>query len=486
VSGRRAAPLCANLLFVTSCAADEAAAPTELISRVLNVSVVPNPYNALSTVVTFEAANIDFARVRYAAENEPTQYTSCYPVTGGSARVVTLGLHPNRGYSHIVETCGRDTVIMSAPITSLTGDLPASLNGVRLEISGTPYAGYTVLSTRRLSSGFVLAFDGSGDIRWYREFSLQEGEDALDGRQQQNGNFSVFLGATQGWQPTYGRYVEFKPDGDVVQSHVASAPYYTDNHELLLTFSDAGLERAHLFGYDLRRADLTSIGGSSDVLLAGHTLLRQARNGSVEFLWSAWDHFTLDDWIEPPYESRQLSNIDFDHPNSLGFDLDGDYVASFRNLGEITKIDAITGRMIWRFGGRNNQFTIHNDPLQGFSGQHSVRVVDNGNLLMFDNGLRHDPPESRAVQYQLDTRAMAATMVWQYRHIPPVYTPFVGSVQRLRNGHTLVGFGGASLAAEVAAGGQVVWEGQLMFDDARAPFFYRVWKVASLYRYEPS
>jgi hypothetical protein len=94
----------------------------------------------------------------------------------------------------------------------------------------------------------VLAFDGSGDIRWYRELSLQAGEDALEGKQQQNGNFSVFLGATQRWQPTDGRYVEFKPGGDVVQSHVASAPYYTD--------------------YDLRRADLTSIGGSSDVLRA--------------------------------------------------------------------------------------------------------------------------------------------------------------------------------------------------------------------------
>jgi arylsulfotransferase ASST len=485
VSDRRAVPLCASLLLITSCVANEAAAPTQSTSRLLNVSVVPNPYNALSTVVTFDAANIDVVRVRYSAENDTTQYTSCYSVTSGSARVVTLGLQPNRSYSHVVETCGRDTVVTSAPITATTGDLPALLQGVRFEISGTPYSGYTVLSTRRSSSGFVLAFDGAGHIRWYREFPLQAGEDALDGKQQQNGNFSVFLGATTGWQPTHGRYVEFKPDGDLVQSHVASAPYYTDNHELVLTLSEAGLERAHLFGYDLRRADLTSIGGSSDVLLAGHTLLRQARDGSVEFLWSAWDHFTLDDWIEPPYESRQLSNIDFDHPNSLDFDSDGHYVASFRNLGEITKIDAVTGRIIWRFGGRNNQFTTQNDPLHGFSGQHSVRVLEDGNLLMFDNGLRHDPPESRAVEYRLDTRAMAATMVWQYRHIPPVYTPFVGSVQRLWNGNTLVGFGAASLAAEVAVGGQVVWEGQLMFDEVRAPFFYRVWKVASLYRYEP-
>jgi arylsulfate sulfotransferase len=486
VSDRRTVPLCASLLFVTSCAADEAAAPTALISSVANVRVAPNPYNTLSTVVTFDAVDVDSARVRYAADNEPAQYTPCYPVTSGSARVVTLGLRPNRSYSHVVETCGRDTVIMSAPITSATGDLPALLKGVRLEISGTPYSGYTVLSSSRSSSGFVLAFDGLGDIRWYREFPHPEDENAREGKQQPNGNFTVFLGATSGWQPTHGRYVEFKPDGEVVQTYAASPPYYTDNHELLLTSSDSGIERAHLFGYDLRPTDLRSIGGSSNVLLAGHTLLRQARDGSVEFRWSAWDHFTLDDWIEPPESRKRSPNTDFDHPNSLDFDLDGHYVVSWRNLGEVRKIDAMTGRMIWRFGGRNNQFTIHNDPLRGFSGQHSVRVVEGGDFLMFDNGLRHDPPESRAVQYRLDTLAMTATMVWQYRHTPPIYTDSRGSVQRLGNGHTLVGFSVRSFAVEVGVGGQVVWEGQLTFDGVRAPPFYRIWKVASLYGYEPS
>jgi len=31
---------------------------------------------------------------------------------------------------------------------------------------------------------------------------------------------------------------------------------------------------------------------------------------------------------------------------------------------------------------------------------------------------------------------MTATMVWEYRHDPPVFTPFVGTVQRLRSGNT--------------------------------------------------
>ena len=70
----------------------------------------------------------------------------------------------------------------------------------------------------------------------------------------------------------------------------------------------------------------------------------------------------------------------------------------------------IGGTRGW-FGGRNDQFAIEEDGLGGFNGQHSVRVLGNGNLLLFDNGLRHDPSETRAVEYRLDTTAMTATLL---------------------------------------------------------------------------
>lgn len=40
-----------------------------------------------------------------------------------------------------------------------------------------------------------------------------------------------------------------------------------------------------------------------------------------------------------------------------------------------------------------------------------MRVLGNGNLLLFDNGLRHDPSETRAVEYRLDNTAMTATLL---------------------------------------------------------------------------
>src|SRR5260370_14661866 len=133
--------------------------------------------------------------------------------------------------------------------------------------------------------------------------------------------------------------MEFRPDGEIVRTVVASPPFYTDPHELLLTASEAGGEWVHLFGYDLRRVDLSSLGGSPNALLAGHVILRESLDGSVEFLWNSWDHITLQDWLNRPANLAADTLDDFDHPNSLAFDLDGNYIASFADLYEITKID---------------------------------------------------------------------------------------------------------------------------------------------------
>jgi hypothetical protein len=296
-----------------------------------------------------------------------------------------------------------------------------------------------------------------------------------------NGNYVMFLGNTQGFQPTFGWFVEFTPDGEVVREYRAATPFYTDNHELLFSYRDGAVAAVSMFGYDLRPTDLTSLGGQPDAPVAGHVILRQGLDGQVQFVWNAWDHFGVADWIEPTGVNPPL---DFDHPNSLDYDLDGNYIASFRHMGMIAKINALTGDIMWRLGGRTNEFTFVNDPLGGFSAQHSARVLPNGHLLVYDNGMRHTPPESRAVEYALDTSARTATMVWQYRHSPPIYTLAVGSVQRYADGGTLVGFGLVGVVSEVDQAGTVRWEGQLKFGPTTNGLYYRAQRIQSLYQYQ--
>ena len=109
-------------------------------------------------------------------------------------------------------------------------------------------------------------------------------------------------------------------------------------------------------------------------------------------------------------------------------------------------------------------------------------IIDNGNLLLYDNGLRHNPPETRAVEYAIDPIAMTATQVWEFRHNPPIFTPFVGSVQRLVNGNTVIGFGGVGIVTEVDPAGNIVWEGRLEIGGTPTGF-YRGHRIGSLYEY---
>jgi outer membrane protein assembly factor BamB len=276
-----------------------------------------------------------------------------------------------------------------------------------------------------------------------------------------------------------GHYVEFTPAGDSVRAITVSPPRYLDNHDLWITRGPDGSDRFHFFTYDFRTADLRPIGGAAGVRLAGHQLVRTRADRSVEFEWNAWDRLAIEEWVELPRPDPSDSvGRDFDHPNSLAFDRDGNYIVSFRNLAQVMKIDAKSGEILWRLGGLKSDFSILDDPFGGFSAQHSATILPDGNLLLYDNGTSHQPPETRAVEYALDSAAGTARLVWEHRQQPPVYTQAVGSVQRLASGNTLVGYGWIGRASEVGADGSVKWAAELMVDGQPA-LVYRLVRISS-------
>ena len=110
---------------------------------------------------------------------------------------------------------------------------------------------------------------------------------------------------------------------------------------------------------------------------------------------------------------------------------------SNRHLNECTKINRQTGEIIWRLGGKNNQFVFINEELT-FSFQHYFQSVPEkpNHYTLFDNGnLRGD--SSRVVEYELDIDNMTATKVWEYMPNSR-YSPSKGNAQRLTNGNTLI------------------------------------------------
>src|SRR6185295_4979823 len=183
------------------------------------------------------------------------------------------------------------------------------------------------------------------------------------------------------------------------------------------------------------------------------------RDKNVVFQWRSWDRFQITDAISHDLTAK---SVDYVHGNSIDVEPDGNLIISSRHMNEVTKISRTTGDIIWRLGGRNNQFTFVNEPIS-FSHQHCARRLANGNITIFDNGNFRTPQFSRAVEYAIDEVQKTATLVWQYRHNPDVFTVAAGSVQRLPNGNTLIGWGTASpTLTEVGADGALVSE--LTFD----------------------
>jgi hypothetical protein len=85
------------------------------------------------------------------------------------------------------------------------------------------------------------------------------------------------------------------------------------------------------------------------------------------------------------------------------------------------------------------------------------------------------------LEYSLDEHAKTATVVWQFAHSPEIKSIAMGSVQRLSNGNTLIGWGTASPAlTEVRPDKSIAFELQLPDSIASYRAFRFPWKQATV------
>ena len=443
------------------------------------VTFSANPNNVLSVIATVVLPGYASARVVSSNANETLTTPSVTLDANGNGRIPVLGLAPSTAYSHVVEmTTAAGATATTDAVALTTPALPSTLADVVVNITpitASPESGYFYVTG---ASPVDFAFDSTGTIRYYYQ---NGGSELVESKMQYDGTYTSYIGNSTGSEAVPGTYVRFTPDGTQIASYSVATPevvdgggslsVYTDPHELWITSDATGAEHLHFFGYE----ELPLDADASTV--AWHQLVRQSPSGDVEFRWKSSSRFTVADRLETdlPY--------DLDHANSIAIDpIDGNYVVSLRCLDAIVKLDYDTGAVLWQLGGVQGQFTILNDPLGGFYGQHSVRVLANGNILLYDNGVGHSPPESRAAEYALDTTAMTATLVWEYRRTPIIETEFVGSVERQSTGNTLVAFAYAGVVDEADTTGNAVWEATIL-TGTTARIGYRVRRLPSLYTY---
>jgi Arylsulfotransferase (ASST)/Secretion system C-terminal sorting domain len=329
-------------------------------------------------------------------------------------------------------------------------DLPNDFPVLEVTQSQNPSKGYIFLTNVSLEvngpyKDYIIIADNEGNPVFYRKMTSP----CYDFKIQPNGTLTYYDSKTL-------QFYALNSSFAIVDSFSCGNGYQTDLHELL------ELPDGHVFliGDDYEKVDMSKIveGGNPDATVIGIIIQELDQDRNVVFQWRSWDHFNITDAIN---QNLTDTLVDYVHTNAIEIDNDGNILISSRHLSEITKINSQTGDIIWRLGGKNNQFTFVNDDI-GFSYQHAIRRLPNGDVILFDDGNYHTPPFSRGVEYKLDEQNKIATLVWQYRNNPDIYGFAMGYVQRLDNGNSLICWGAANTTVtEVTMNGDIALEMKL-------------------------
>jgi hypothetical protein len=279
-------------------------------------------------------------------------------------------------------------------------------------------------------------------------------------------------------QPNKNKYYLLNQDLQMVDSIPLSDTYKVDVHEV-----DVLSNGHYLVLYTNQvEVDMSKLveDGNPNARVNSAVLVETDRTGTVYWEWKSLEHISVLD-ATSDQDLRSLA-IEFPHANSFCEDFDGNIIISFRHSDEIAKINRTTSALMWRMGGtycKNNQFTFINDTDEhnntGFSHQHSISILDNGNLLVYDNGNLKQPSYSRAVEYQLDQENKTATKVWEYRYTPDIFIGTMGSTYRLQNGNTLINWGLGRII-EVTPEKEIVYDLEFVSGDDPGESIYRAYR----------
>jgi hypothetical protein len=218
--------------------------------------------------------------------------------------------------------------------------------------------------------------------------------------------------------------------------------YKLDGHDFQIT-NDG---HYHLLALEERIMDASALTtesgqvGDVNCTVTGHIIQEFDANKNLVREWKSLDHFALTDTYE--YYFLDSSNLEHVHINSLFVDYEGNYIISSRSLNEITRINRLTGQIIWRLGGINNEFTLLGDTLL-FTAQHDAQYYSDGTVVFFDNATYSYPDlESRILVYQMDTVAMTVTPNLNFKNPLNLTSNFMGNAQTLDSNHFILSWGG--------------------------------------------
>ena len=165
-------------------------------------------------------------------------------------------------------------------------------------------------------------------------------------------------------------------------------------------------------------------------------------DGEVVWEWHAYEHF------DPEKDGllHNMSRNEWTHGNSIAPVGESKVLVSLRSLSTVVIIDKKTDEIVWRLG------------YDTLAQQHDPSMLDNGNVLVFDNGTcRKNGGWSHSRVLEVNP---SGEIVWEYKDSPVhnFYSCHISGARRLPNGNTLITEGCFGRMFQVTQSCEVVWE----------------------------
>ena len=398
-----------------------------------NPNIILNPYgnSPLTALVLFETEQELDVKVTITGKDKLTTYTHTFS-KAKEHYLPIYGLYADSNNKIIIE-CGNNKKEIYIQTEKLPENMiiPTSIKANKSKLTNDLYF-YTPSS-----SGYTVAYDVNGDIRWYLTNYALWKIDRL-----QNGHLLVST------------------------ERLINNPYYmTGLYEIDLLgkiYTEFSLEGGyHHDYYEMENGNLLVASddfNNEDGTVEDYIVELDRTTGKVIKTFDLKKVLNMEDG-----QSENYTSYDWFHNNSVWYDKKTDSITlSGRHQDAVINISYQTGELNWIIGDSTNWsseyqkyfFTPVGDNFEWQWSQHAAMITPEGYVFLFDNGNNKSKNKdeyvdasnsySRGVMYKIDTENMTIEQVFEYgkEKGSSFYSPYISDVDYLDKNHYIIHSGG--------------------------------------------
>ena len=394
-------------------------------------NVVLNPYgnSPLTALVMFTTDEETEVEVTIKGKDKNSTFTHTFE-SAKEHYLPIYGLYANKE-NEVILKVGEESKILKIKTEALPDNmaLPTSVTAKKDKLGNDLYF-FTPSS-----SGYTVAYDVNGDVRWYLTNYALWKVDRLE-----NGNLLLSTERLVN-SPYYmtGMY-EMTLLGKIVKEYSLPGGYHHDYYEMPN-------------GNFLVASDNFSSGTVEDYIVE-----MDRNTGEIVKTFDLTKILNKDDG-----KSENWTQYDWFHNNAVWYDEKTNSITlSGRHMDAVINLDYETGKLNWIIGDPTNWseeyqkyfFTPVGDDFEWQWSQHAAMITPEGYVFILDNGNNKSKIESeyvpasksytRGVMYKIDTENMTIEQIWEYgkERGSSFYSPYISDVDYLDQNHYIVHSGG--------------------------------------------